>query len=444
MIYNNATLTFDPGSGNTTYSGAISGAGTVTKAGTGIFAINGTNSFTGTLDVMAGVLKLNSFNNNSMIFSSTNVLVESGATLLEDFNNNYQTLTLTNVTLNGGTLQAGGGSYGMNQIAINGYLAIGTNGGTYSTATSYGPDGNPVNGVLSGSGPLTVRCDNRGAYNQRSLTLNNSSNTYSGIMTLNNNAASIYTAYGLLQLGTSNAVRYATLNLAQTNAEPNVVAFSSGVTSATVGGLIGGRYNVGIELKNLGGAAVALTVNNSESNQFNGVISGSNGCSLVKANTGVLILAGTNTYTGVTLVQGGTLVLAAPLAGSSVLVVSNSMLSLGAANVVTVTTNLTLSGATLDMGANTNTVSSALTVATGGSTILLSDAALAFPDSSSKTWTGTLNLSGVLKPHTLRFGTDAAGLTLSQKGRIRYRNSGATLDSQGYVVPYGATLIIVQ
>ncbi|MGU3495140.1 autotransporter domain-containing protein [Xanthobacteraceae bacterium A53D] len=54
-ILNNAKLAFDQG-GNGTYSGAISGTGTVTKSGSGTVVLSGTNSYSGGTTVTGGLL----------------------------------------------------------------------------------------------------------------------------------------------------------------------------------------------------------------------------------------------------------------------------------------------------------------------------------------------------------------------------------------------------
>ena len=110
-----------------------------------------------------------------------------------------------------------------------------------------------------------------------------------------------------------------TLNLAHAYAVSNstvamnggTLVFSSAVAGRafTFGGLAaagsGAGYDIG--LTNDAGNAVTLTVGNNASNTvYAGVLSGSG--SLVKVGTGKLTLAGTNTYTGATIVSAGTLV----------------------------------------------------------------------------------------------------------------------------------------
>ena len=60
-------------------------------------------------------------------------------------------------------------------------------------------------------------------------------------------------------------------------------------------------------------------------------------------------------------------------------------------------------------------------------------ASIAFADSSAFAWGGTLTINGTLGPHTLRFGTDANGLTAAQIAATRYRGGKVTIDAEGYL-----------
>ncbi|MDL2286527.1 autotransporter-associated beta strand repeat-containing protein, partial [Desulfococcaceae bacterium OttesenSCG-928-F15] len=73
-IANNASLEFNQG-GAGTYAGNLSGAGSLTKTGTGILTLSGTNTYTGNTTVSQGGLKLDSN------LSSSEVSVSSGAAL---------------------------------------------------------------------------------------------------------------------------------------------------------------------------------------------------------------------------------------------------------------------------------------------------------------------------------------------------------------------------
>jgi autotransporter-associated beta strand protein len=154
------------------------------------------------------------------------------------------------------------------------------------------------------------------------------------------------------------------------------------------------------------------------------ISSDSIGGSLVKSGDGVLELTGPQTYRGSVSVIGGGL-------------------RLGADNLYTDGKNeLVLRGAVLDAGGNTNAFAALELLA--DSVIALGDgsAAVSFADSNDKTWTGTLTLTGTLGAQTLRFGTDAAGLTPEQLAAIQYGGKRFRLDGQGYlaVIPPGTVI----
>ncbi|HOE60924.1 MAG TPA: hypothetical protein PLZ74_10510 [Kiritimatiellia bacterium] len=146
---------------------------------------------------------------------------------------------------------------------------------------------------------------------------------------------------------------------------------------------------------------------------------------LVKSGDGTLELKGPQDYPGeCSVIAGG--------------------LKLGADDVFTGGVNaLVLSGATLDAGTFRNTFNT-LELLTD-SVIEAGDgsATLAFADSSSETWTGTLTINGKLTAKTLRFGTDGKGLSAAQLASITNRDRPVTLDEQGYLrqIPAGTVLL---
>lgn len=254
--------------------------------------------------------------------------------------------------------------------------------------------------ITDGVGPVALGKVGTGA-----LLLANT-NTFSGQTTLSG---------GSLVLSNACALLNSTLNCTNSGS----LRFARGLTDFTLGGLAG-TQNIG--LTNASGAAVALTVGgNNQSTVYGGALSASG--SLTKVGTGALTLAGTNSLAGTVAVTDGTLAL-----GCDQALGSGARVALG--------------GGTLDAGTGSNAlgrlvVSGPGTLALGGGTCHLS-----FAD-CGETWGGPLNITGGLGAVTLRFGTDASGLTSDQLGRITLngRRAWLQLNAQGYLQHVKGTVI---
>ncbi len=234
----------------------------------------------------------------------------------------------------------------------------------------------PVFDNAAGTSALTVAGTN-------GVTLS-ATNTFSGVTSI---------AGGALTLGSPAALQNSILNYDNLG---GTLSFATN-TSATLAGLTGAQ-NLG--LTNAFSAAVTLTVTNTASMTYSGVLFGSGG--LVKQGTGTLTLVRTNTYTGPTAINNGTLLATNSLASASVLVAGGRFALSGAGSVAC--TNLEVaSGATFDVSG----LSSTFTLSGGqslvgrgtvtGSVATASLGASIYPGKSglvgTLTCTNTLNLS---------------------------------------------------
>ena len=148
-------------------------------------------------------------------------------------------------------------------------------------------------------------------------------------------------------------------------------------------------------------------------------ISGTGG--LVKDGEGTTTLSAANSYSGITTINGGSLVM-------------------GANNVIPDASNVSIGTATLDADNRTDTAGT-LDVTSSAVINLSTGTALAFADSKAVDWTGgTLNVTGTLGATSLRFGDSADDLTPTQLALISVNGSGAgtyILDAEGYLIPAG-------
>ncbi len=179
--------------------------------------------------------------------------------------------------------------------------------------------------------------------------------------------------------------------------------------------------------------------------EFSGAISGGTASATVlkKTGSGTVVFSGSsaNTYSSDTPLEvvAGTLILKKTAGvnaiSGGVKVDSGAILQLGASNQIANTGGLNLAGGKFDSATFSETLG-ALTL-TGNSTISLgSGASVAFA-SSVGLWTSgmTLTISGIIDSTSLRFGSNASGLSAGQLGQIvfaNYADSVAGLDSNGY------------
>ena len=329
------------------FSGILSGTGSLTKTGSGALTLTGTNTYSGGTFLNSGTV---------LVSSDTN-------------------LGTAALTFNGGTLSLAGN--------LTKAATLATNGGTINVAAN---TNQTYSGVISGQGNLT-----KAGSGTLSLT---GVNTYTGStqidngilsVSADNNLGAVTSALtinsGTLQLGASfnsnRSVQLAQAGTFDSNGYNNIFSGKfdgsgsliktgngtltlsgnnnySGGTTLNAGTLaVSGGSSLGTGALNLNAGILQLTGNVSfsgaivlnnngsiETNAgtksiFSGVVSGTGG--LVQTGSGTLTLSGTNTYAKGTVINDG------------VLVVSKD------ANLGVVTGALTLNGGTLSTGDNFTT-----------------------------------------------------------------------------------------
>ncbi|WP_126113660.1 autotransporter domain-containing protein [Bosea sp. Tri-49] len=247
-----STLTYD-----------ISGVGTLTKRGSGVLTLTGTNSYTGGTTLAGGTVS---------IAADTNLGDVSGA-----------------LTLNGGVLRVTGTA--LTQLARN--IVFGAAGGGFDIAAAANTF--TVTQSFSGTGSLSKA-------GSGTLLLTNT-HSYSGATTVSG---------GTLRAGVAGAFSGASAFTVASGARLDLDGINQSIGSLAGGGTV------------TLGAGRLTTGSANSSTSFSGSITGTGG--LTKTGTGTFTLTGTSSYSGATTVNAGKLVVNGSVANSVMTVNSGAEL----------------------------------------------------------------------------------------------------------------------
>ena len=407
-----------------TMGSTVGGAGALTKSGAGMLVLsNAANNYSGGTIINGGTLALGTdsgSSENSGALGGGSVAVSGGSQLRLGGGATTTNSIGNDIALNAGLIYAVDGVQ-----HLTGALAVNSGGGTLSAQA--GTKDLFLDGVVSGSGALTV-------YDTGTLTgsghglvrFANNNNTYSGLLTITNAGNN-----GAVSVDAPNALQSATVN--DLSGYGNSLVFyqaNAGATNVILGAL-GGTANIILQTWNttsggdplVTGGAVTLTVGgNSNSTTYSGAFGGSG--ALVKTGTGTMTLAGANANSGGVTISNGTL----QLSGGN-----NRLFTNGAVTVAGGTLNL---GGFTQTNVNTFTIFGVLTngtVAKSGADYLgqagTVSATLAGAAGLTKSTTGTLTLNGTQTytgATTVSNGTLVVNGALSGAGSVNVLNT-ATL-----------------
>ncbi len=228
------TLTFNVGSGNRTYSGALNGAGILNQNGTGTLTLAGTKTFTGSFNINAGKITISSSGmSNSM--SAVNVAI--GATFSSSLNNGFGTSPTGLWTVNG-TLNSAFQAQGLppNVILNNGAMT----GSVFASFGAFYPTNAGTTITCNGSAN-SINCGNVGA--NISLTI---------LTPLSTDAVSMPAYYGgsSILTGALTKAGAGTLILGGNNTATGTTTISGGTLQVGVSGTTGSMATSGIVLNN--------------------------------------------------------------------------------------------------------------------------------------------------------------------------------------------------
>jgi len=272
-VNNGGFLLTIAGSGNTTINGALSGTGSLTQSASGVLTLSGNNTYTGTTTINTGTLAI----------AHSNALAGGGKVNVVGGTLDLGTHNITNSL----SLQAG--------AVQNGYV-------TLNSSNNYDIQSGTTlwNVQLNGSAGLIK--------------------TTSGTATLA--GANFFTGPTTIYAGTLTIGWYASLyssiivNIVGGTLDLNGVGVSNGYPAIFPISLQGGTLQNGMVTYNGGNFDIQSGMEASNAILADRSGSGGLAAGLTKSTAGTAILAGSNTYTGLTTITEGTLELDGSIAGS--------------------------------------------------------------------------------------------------------------------------------
>jgi len=386
VLSSGSTLTVGNGTAPAgTFAGQISGAGAFRKSGTGELILTGANTYTGATSVLAGTLSiqnsaaLGSTANGTTVSDGAQLKVAGGIGVAENLN-------IRGTGVGGtGAIRSAGGNNTLSGSVVRAASA------TITTAA----DQLTLSGTQSGNNTLTID----GAGNTKitgNITGNTSAvviKTGSGHLTLS--GANTYGGSTEINGGTLAVSSDSNLGAAPGSPTSGHLRFGGGTLATTANMTLNANRLVTL---NAGGGTISPETGTTLN--YAGVISGTGG--LVKSGNGTLRLsgsAGSNTYSGPTTVNAGTLALNKTpgqnaVGTGAITLNSGGTLLLENSNQIGNTTALTLAGGTFNTGTGFNETLGALSL-TADSSISLGSAVhlLTFSSANLMLWSPTAILT---------------------------------------------------
>ncbi|ECB5059759.1 autotransporter outer membrane beta-barrel domain-containing protein [Salmonella enterica subsp. enterica serovar Kentucky] len=367
-VTDNATLELNTGG---TFDNAISGSGQVVKSGDETLTLSGTNSYTGGTTISGGTLVATNVEalGSGDVTDDATLELNTGGTFDNAISGSGQVVKSGDkmLTLSGANSYSGGTLISDGTLVASNVEALGTGDVTNNATLALNTGGDFTNNI-SGSGQVVKSGDD-------TLTLSGA-NSYTGGTTI---SGGTLVATNVEALGSGDVTNNAVLELNTGGTFDNAISGSgqvvksgdktltlSGANSYTGGTTINDGTLVANDVNALGTGDVTdnAVLELNTGGDFDNAISGSG--QVVKSGDETLTLSGANSYTGGTLISGGTLVATSVEALGSGDVTDNAVLELNTGG--TFDNAISGSGQVVKSGDKTLTLSGANSY-TGGTTI---------------------------------------------------------------------------
>ncbi|HVE43861.1 MAG TPA: autotransporter-associated beta strand repeat-containing protein, partial [Gammaproteobacteria bacterium] len=295
---------------NGTYAGVISGSGGLTKAGSAVLTLSGANTYSGVTNISAGAIYATNNNSlgdtvgNTIIANNAALHIGGGVTIAEALN-----ITGTGIFSTGALRNISGNNTLSGVITLAGSTRINSDANTLTLTGGIVGTGQAL--IIGGSGNTTISTTGINTSTSGALTkdgsgvlLLNVASNYTGLTTINGGTISIANASGLGDASGGTVVSSgATLDINNVNINNEELTLSGNGVSNNGALITTGTSSFSGNINILNNSTV--NINNASELTLSGIVSGIG--DLTKIGNGMLILSGSNTYTGKTYINAGTI-----------------------------------------------------------------------------------------------------------------------------------------